>query len=138
LEAVIEKIIGTIKKEKKEKGEAKRVGGARVGASGVSRAPAIPEEVYLKALALHSLEDLDNVKSEVRSGNILIVRVGPLAEKNIDGVKTAVGELCEFTEEIGGDIARLGEERIVLTPSFVKIWRAKAEGHEISESEAST
>jgi len=134
LEAVIEKIMGTIKKERKEKG------GARKGeaASSVSRASAIPDEVYLKALALHSLEDLDNVKSEVRSGNILIIRVGPLAEKNIDGVKRAVGELCEFTEEIGGDIARLGEERIVLTPSFVKIWRTKAEGHEISESEAST
>ena len=57
--------------------------------------------------------------------NILIARVDPLAEKSIEEVKRAVAELCEFTDQIGGDIARLGEERVVITPSFVKIWREK-------------
>jgi len=45
--------------------------------------------------------------------------------KSIDDVKRAVSELCEFTELIGGDIARLGEERVVITPAFVKIWRER-------------
>ena len=55
----------------------------------------------------------------------MIIRVSPLAEKSIDDVKRAVGELSEFAELIKGDIARLGEGRIVLTPSFVRIWREK-------------
>jgi len=84
-----------------------------------------PPKVYLKALPLRSLDDVDLVKREVNSGNILILKVSPLAKKSIDDVKRAVGELCEFTQQIGGDIARLGEERVVVTPSFVRIWREK-------------
>ncbi len=89
-------------------------------------------------MSLHSLGELDGIKSEVKSGNILVIRVGPLAEKSVDDVKRAVGELSEFTEQIGGDIARLGEERIVLTPSFVRVWREKRREATTSRVEAST
>ncbi|MEM3673457.1 MAG: cell division protein SepF [Candidatus Bathyarchaeia archaeon] len=82
-------------------------------------------KTYLKAMPLRDLADLDNVKNEVRSGNIMILRITPLANKSVDDVKRAVNELCEFVESIGGDIARLGEERIVVCPSNVRIWREK-------------
>jgi len=85
----------------------------------------LPSKVYLKALPLRDLEDVDVVKREVKSGNILILRVSPLAKKSIDDVKRAVNELCEFTQSVGGDIARLGEERVVITPAFIRIWREK-------------
>jgi len=84
-----------------------------------------PELIYIKAQAPQSLEDLDKVKNEVILGNIVIIRLGPLAEKSTDDVKKAVGELYDFTQQIGGDIARLGEERVIVTPPFVKIWREK-------------
>lgn len=86
-------------------------------------APAPPKKVYLKALPLHSLEDLGIIKAEVESGNIMIVKIGPLAQKSVEDVKKAVSELSEFAEKAGGDIARLVEDRVVVTPSFVKIWR---------------
>jgi SepF-like predicted cell division protein (DUF552 family) len=82
-------------------------------------------KVYLKALPLRALEDVDVVKREVKSGNILILKVSPLAKKSIDDVKKAVSELVEFTQNVGGDIARLGEERVVITPAPIKIWREK-------------
>jgi len=85
-----------------------------------------PPKVYLKALPLRTLEDVDVVKHEVKSGNILILKVSPLARKSVEDVKRAVSELYDFVQLIGGDIARLGEERVVLTPSFVRIWREKA------------
>jgi len=85
----------------------------------------LPSRVYLKALPLRALEDVELVKREVKSGNILILKVSPLARKSIDDVKKAVSELVEFTQVVGGDIARLGEERVVITPSFVRIWREK-------------
>jgi len=84
-----------------------------------------PTKAYLKALPLRDLEDVDVIKREVKSGNILILRVGPLARKNIEDVKRAVSELHEFTTVVGGDIARLGEERVVITPPFIRIWREK-------------
>ncbi|MBE0519829.1 cell division protein SepF [Candidatus Bathyarchaeota archaeon] len=79
----------------------------------------------MKAMPLRDLADLDIVKSEVTSGNIMILRVTPLADKSIEDVKRAINELCEFVESISGDIARLGEERVVICPSDVRIWREK-------------
>ena len=84
-----------------------------------------PSKSYLKAMPLRDLSDLDAIKNEVNSGNIMILRMTPLANKNLDDVKRAVNELCEFAESIGGDIARLGEERVVICAPSVKIWREK-------------
>jgi uncharacterized protein len=82
-------------------------------------------KTYLKAVPLKELTDLENIKNEVKNGNIIILRVTPLANKSIDEVKNAVNELYEFTESIGGDIARLGEERVVICPKNIRIWREK-------------
>ena len=87
---------------------------------------AAPEKVYLKALPLRDLEDVEMIKQEVKLGNVLILKVSPLARKSIDDVKTAVSQLMDFTQSVGGDIARLGEERVVITPAFIRIWREKA------------
>jgi SepF-like predicted cell division protein (DUF552 family) len=82
-------------------------------------------ETYLKAMPLRDLSDLENVKNEVKSGNIIILRITPLATKSIDDVKQAVNELSKFAESIEGDIARLGEERVVICPQNIRIWREK-------------
>ncbi|UCH57543.1 MAG: cell division protein SepF [Candidatus Bathyarchaeota archaeon] len=83
-----------------------------------------PSETYIKAIPLKAYEDVDIIKSEVRSGNIVITNVSPLAKTNIEDVKRAINELNEYASLISGDIARLGEERVILTPKTVKIWRA--------------
>lgn len=100
-------------------------------AEAVEEAPAgPPQKVYFKALPLRDLEDVDAIKREVKSGNIIVARVTPLAKKSVEDVKRAVSELSEFTQLVGGDIARLGEERVVITPSFVRIWRRRAVAEE--------
>ena len=82
-------------------------------------------KTYLKAMPLRDLTDLEPIKNEVKNGNILILRITPLANKSIEDVKQAVNQLYEFAESINGDIARLGEERIVICPETVRIWREK-------------
>jgi SepF-like predicted cell division protein (DUF552 family) len=82
-------------------------------------------KTYLKAMPLRDLSDLENIKNEVKNGNILILRITPLASKSIEDVKRAVNELYEFAESISGDIARLGEERVVICPESIRIWREK-------------
>ena len=84
-------------------------------------------KTYLKAMPLRDLSDVEAIKNEVKNGNILILRITPLAGKNIEDVKQAVNELSEFAESIGGDIARLGEERIVICPQNIRIWRENAQ-----------
>ncbi len=87
----------------------------------------VPEcKTYLKAMPLRDLADLESIKEEVKNGNILILKITPLANKNVQDVSNAVNELYAFAESIGGDIARLGEERIVICPPKIRIWREKA------------
>ena len=83
-------------------------------------------KTYLKAMPLKDLSDIENVKNEIKNGNIIILRVTPLANKSIEDVKTAVNQLYEFAESVGGDIARLGEERVVICPKNIRIWREKS------------
>ena len=86
----------------------------------------LPEsKTYLKAMPLKDIADVENVKNEIKNGNIVILRVTPLANKSVDDVKNAVNELYRFSESIGGDIARLGEERVVICPKNIRIWREK-------------
>ena len=94
-----------------------------------------PSKTYLKAMPLRELSDLENIKTEVENGNIIILRVTPLASKSIEDVKSAVNELFQFAESIGGDIARLGEERVVICPKTIRIWREKSPAPVSSSSE---
>jgi len=78
---------------------------------------------YLKAMPLRDLSDVEVVKHELKRGNIIILKITPLARKSIEDVKVAVNELSNFTKSIEGDIASLGEERVVIVPKAVQIWR---------------
>ena len=95
----------------------------------------IRKKTYLKAIPLRSLDDVEVIKHELSLGNILVLKVTPLARKSVEDVKKAVNELYGFTQSIGGDIARLGEERVVMVPNFIKIWRQETG---VAEEKAST
>ena len=81
------------------------------------------KKAYLKAMPLRDLSDVEVIKHELKIGNIIILKITPLARKSIDDVKVAVNELSVFIKTIGGDIASLGEERVVMVPNAVRIWR---------------
>jgi SepF-like predicted cell division protein (DUF552 family) len=93
------------------------------------------KKTYLKAMPLRSLEDVEVIKHELSLGNILVLKVTPLARKSVEDVKEAVNELYGFIQSIGGDIARLGEERVVIVPNSIKIWRPETG---VSQEKAST
>ena len=84
--------------------------------------------MLLKALQLRSADDLQAIQDDVAKRTIVILRVTPLAQKSVEDLKTVVEQLYEFATSIGGDIARLGEERIVITPPGVRIWRGSLSG----------
>lgn len=79
--------------------------------------------VYLKALTLRDVTDITSIKEDIKKHMILILRVTPLAQKDVEELRKVVEELYSYSQSTGGDIARLGEERIVITPPGVKIWR---------------
>lgn len=81
------------------------------------------QPTYVKSITLRDATDLEEIKHDVKRHNVVIIRVTPLAQKSIDELKKAVEDLYKFAQSVEGDIARLGEERIVLTPPGVKVWK---------------
>ena len=78
---------------------------------------------YLKAITIRDPSDIHSIKEDIKKGMILILRVTPLAHKDVDELRKVVEELYKVAKTSGADIARLGEERIIVTPSSVKIWK---------------
>jgi SepF-like predicted cell division protein (DUF552 family) len=93
---------------------------------------------YVRAMPLSQLKDLDSIERVLSDGNVLIIKITPIAKRSVEETKVAINQLTDFAKRQGGDIARLGEERVVLTPPGIRIWREKgqaagaasaAEGH---------
>ena len=81
------------------------------------------QKMYLRSFPLTTINDIEKIKDHVESNNIVILRITPLANKDVKQLKDAVQNLYTFAESINGDIARPGEERVVITPPGVQVWR---------------
>ena len=78
---------------------------------------------YLKAITIRDPSDVHTIKEDIKKNMILILRVTPLAQKDVDKLRKVVEELYAIAKNSNADIARLGEERIIVTPPGVKIWK---------------
>ena len=78
---------------------------------------------YLKAITIRDPSDLHTIKEDIKKEMILILRVTPLAQKDVDKLRKVVEELYAIAKNANADIARLGEERIIVTPPGVSIWK---------------
>jgi hypothetical protein len=74
---------------------------------------------------LINLKDIDVIEHVLSAGNVLIIKITPIAKRSVEETKVAIKQLTDFVKRQGGDIARLGEERVVLTPPGIRIWRDK-------------
>lgn len=77
-------------------------------------------DFYVKPIALQSEADLKVVEEELTNKNLVLLNVTPIA-RNPAKLKAAVEHLRKFTMGINGDIARIDEDKIMLTPANVKI-----------------
>lgn len=78
---------------------------------------------YLKAMTVRDPSDIHAIKEDIKRGMLLILRVTPLAQKDVDALRKVVEDLYALAKSHGADIARLGEERIIVAPPGVKIWK---------------
>ena len=81
------------------------------------------QETYVKAITIRDPSDIHTIKEDVKKGMILILRVTPLAQKDVQKLRKVVEELYVIARDSNADIARLGDERIIVTPQGVKIWK---------------
>ena len=78
---------------------------------------------YLKAKTIRDPSDLHSIAEVIKKGMILILRVTPLAQKDVEKLRKVVEELYVIARNSNAEIARLGEERIIVAPIGIKIWK---------------
>ncbi len=78
---------------------------------------------FLKAITIRDPSDIHTIKEDIKKDMILILRVTPLAHKDVEKLRKVVEDLYTIAKNANADIARLGEERIIVTPPGIKIWK---------------
>jgi uncharacterized protein len=82
-------------------------------------------DAYVKPIVLRADSDLKLVAKELKDGNIVLLNVSDLVKRNPIKLKEKVSKLKRFVSEIDGDIARISEEQVILTPTRIKIIKRK-------------
>lgn len=82
-----------------------------------------PEKVKIMIERIDSLADTDRIIKKVRSGNVVIARIKDMKENNLDELKHSISKIKTSCMVFQGDIAGVGDEWLLVTPSTVRITR---------------
>ena len=82
-------------------------------------------KVIVRPFNLEDFQDIKQILDALREGyTIALVNIRPLKDKDLIELKRAINKLKKTCDAVEGDIAGFGEDYIVITPSFAKIYRA--------------
>src|SRR3989344_3957311 len=86
--------------------------------------------ITVKPFIINDFSDIKNPIDSLREGRtIALLNIRPLKDKDIIELKRAVNKLKKTCDAVEGDIAGFGEDWIVMTPSFARVYR----GQELTE-----
>ncbi|MEM0149478.1 MAG: cell division protein SepF [Candidatus Micrarchaeaceae archaeon] len=83
-----------------------------------------PADMYVKPLNVTTESDLKVIEDELNKKNIILMNIEELS-KRPNTTNNMLAELKAFVGKINGDIARIDEKRIMVTPAKVKIIKSK-------------
>ena len=81
-------------------------------------------DFFVKPIALESEGDVGIIMEELKARNIILLNVSPM-KRNAAKLKMVVDNIKSHVSKINGDIARIDEDKILLTPSRVKIVKTR-------------
>lgn len=79
-----------------------------------------PADYYVKPISLQTDSDLTVVDSELKAGNVVLLNISPIA-RNPTKLKDSISSLTTMAKTLDGDIARISEDKVLLTPKRMKI-----------------
>ncbi len=82
-------------------------------------------DAYVKPISLNSEVDRDLIMEEAKNGNIVIVNIADLSKRNAMKLRELVNSIKDGVHSINGDMARISQDRVLVTPSKVKIVKRK-------------
>lgn len=77
-------------------------------------------DFYVKPIQLQTEAEIKIVEDELKQRNIVLLNITPIA-RNPAKLKTAIAQLKTIVMAFNGDIARIDEDKVLLTPHNVKI-----------------
>jgi SepF-like predicted cell division protein (DUF552 family) len=83
--------------------------------------------MYIKTAELTGLYDVPDLKREIYAGNILILDIS-LAKQDKVLVEKAIKDLKMAAFDVGGDIAGISDDLVIIAPVGIKIERKKLTG----------
>jgi uncharacterized protein len=84
-------------------------------------------DAFVKPMDLVVDADIQSIMAEVKQGNIVLMNIADLAKRNGMKLKELVGKIKVEVKAIDGDIARISQGRVLITPSKVKIIKKKGQ-----------
>lgn len=78
-------------------------------------------DAFVKPVSLHNDKDRDVVIDELKKGNIILVNIADLSKRNAIKLRELITDIKSTVDEIDGDIARITHDRVLVTPSKVKV-----------------
>ena len=83
-------------------------------------------KVIVRPFVISDFADVKQILDALREGNtIALINIKPLKDKDVIELKRAIGKLKKTTDAIEGDIAGVGDDYIVVTPSIAVVYRAR-------------
>lgn len=86
-----------------------------------------PAKMRIKVAELHRYEDLGDLTNQVYGGNILLLDFTPIANDTLT-MRRITNELRAVSRDIGGDLAGIAKNMLIVTPEGVKVDRTKIKG----------
>ena len=78
-------------------------------------------DAFVKPISLQNDTDRDLAIEEVKKGNIILLNIADLSKRNAIKLRDLVNGIRGEVERIDGDMARISNDRVIVTPSKVKI-----------------
>ena len=78
-------------------------------------------DAFVKPLTLNRPEDAQIAVNEAKAGNIVLLNIADLSKRNAIKLKELIMEIKTGVQALDGDIARISQDKIIVTPSKVKI-----------------
>jgi SepF-like predicted cell division protein (DUF552 family) len=86
-----------------------------------------PVRNWVKVAEVYRYEDINDLVTHVYNGNLLLIDYTAVASDDL-ALKRMTSELKAAARDTGGDVAAVGKNFLLATPSGVKIDRTKIKG----------
>ena len=113
---LLERIFGKREEEAKE-----------LHAEDVMEVPEAPPENAQTTIVLDKIDSYaacDRIIRKIKANHVVIAKIKGLKEQNMDELKHSISKIRTSVSMWNGDIAGVGDEWLIVTPSTAKIHRA--------------